>query len=301
VEPAGVNEDLQRRDFTVNAMALALGGSAAGSLLSAAGARDDLRQRQLRVLHEASFIDDPTRLLRLGRYAARLGFAVEPHTAQLAQAAISGGALGRISGTRLGSELRLAAAEPDPVAAFQELHRLGIDEALMPGFGLSDPGLMRRALALLPADGDGVALVMAVAGLTLSRPRLNELLEHLAFPARQRDAITDAAGRAKRLAEDLQAAQRPSQIAAAVGPAARPELVALAGALGPQEQARQWLCSLRNVHLEIDGRDLLAAGVPAGPQVGRGLRAALDARLDGRASDRAGELTAALGALGDTG
>ena len=80
VEPAPIGEDLERRDFTVNAMALGLGGDDAGTLLSVDRAREDLDARRLRVLHDASFTDDPTRLLRLARYAARLGFAVEPHT-----------------------------------------------------------------------------------------------------------------------------------------------------------------------------------------------------------------------------
>jgi tRNA nucleotidyltransferase (CCA-adding enzyme) len=73
----------------------------------------------------------------------------------------------------------------------------------------------------------------------------------------------------------------------------------LAGALGPESAARQWLDSLRRVRLEIDGHDLLDAGVPAGPEIGRGLRAALAAKLDGEAPDRDAELAAALGALGD--
>jgi tRNA nucleotidyltransferase (CCA-adding enzyme) len=90
-------------------------------------------------------------------------------------------------------------------------------------------------------------------------------------------------------------AQTPSAIAAAaVG--APLELVALAGALGPKRQAREWLERLRHVRLSIDGRDLMAAGVPEGPAIGRGLRAALAAKLDGRAGEREQELAEALDA-----
>ena len=77
-----------------------------------------------------------------------------------------------------------------------------------------------------------------------------------------------------------------------------PEVVALAGALGAEPQARDWLERLRHVRLEIDGRDLLAAGVPEGPAIGRGLRAALGAKLDRRASGREQELAEALDAVG---
>ena len=76
------------------------------------------------------------------------------------------------------------------------------------------------------------------------------------------------------------------------------ELVALAGARGAEDQAREWLARLRQVRLEIDGGDLLAAGVPAGPAVGRGLRAALKDKLDGRASTLEQELASALRAAG---
>ena len=142
--------------------------------------------------------------------------------------------------------------------------------------------------------------MLAAAATGMAPERLPSLLDTLAFDARQRDTIIAAATGARRVARALERSRGPSEIAAAVGgPAASPELVALAGALGPESQARQWLESLRHVRLEIDGHDLLDAGVPAGPAIGRGLRAALAAKLDGRASDRDAELAAALGAVRD--
>jgi tRNA nucleotidyltransferase (CCA-adding enzyme) len=301
VEPAGIAEDLERRDFTVNAMALTLGGDDAGTVLTVDQAREDLDGGRLRVLHDASFTDDPTRLLRLARYASRLSFSVEPHTLELARAAVQGGALETVSGARLGSELRLLAAEPDPVKAFDQMHELGIDEALAHRFGLADPDLARRALALLPPDGDKAAVVTAAAGLRLSGSELAALLDRLAFEARPRDAILAAATGAKRTARALQGAVSPSDIAAGVGRTAGPELVALAGAMGPAQPAREWLHTLRHVRLQIDGHDLLEAGIPSGPAIGRGLAAALAAKLDGHAPDREAELAAALGAARGSG
>ncbi|MFI5004797.1 MAG: prohead protease, partial [Solirubrobacterales bacterium] len=145
VEPAPLAEDLQRRDFTVNALALALDGERPGELHAAPHALEDLRAGRLRVLHERSFLDDPTRLWRLARYRARLGFALEAHTAQLATAAVAEGALGSVSGARLGAELRLALAEPEPLAACAELERLGLLHALHPRLRFEAP-LARRAL-----------------------------------------------------------------------------------------------------------------------------------------------------------
>src|SRR5919202_2335170 len=108
VRPAGLVEDLRRRDVTVNAMALRLSD---GALQAVPHALEDLDARLLRVLHDRSFLDDPTRLWRIARYRARLGFAIEAHTRELAVEAIAARALQTVSGTRIGNELRLALRE----------------------------------------------------------------------------------------------------------------------------------------------------------------------------------------------
>jgi tRNA nucleotidyltransferase (CCA-adding enzyme) len=297
VEPAPLDEDLRRRDFTVNALAIALAGEHAGELRAAPHGLEDLGARRLRVLHDRSFIDDPTRLLRLTRYASRLGFEIEPHTRALADAAVAGGQLGTVSGPRIGAELRLLAREQDPVRAFLALRELRLDTALHPGFGLREEALARRALELLPTDARPDRLILGVASRGVPAAELAGLLDSLAFEAEDRDAIVATATRAEDLADALAGAEAASEIATAAG-GAPAELVALAGALGPERQARDWLEHLRHVRLSIDGRDLLAAGVPEGPAVGRGLRAALAAKLDRRASGREQELAEALKAAG---
>lgn len=300
VTPATLEEDLWRRDFSVNAIALALGGSDAGQLRAVDGALDDLEARVLRVLHDGSFIDDPTRLLRLARYRGRLGFEIDDHTEALARGAIEGGALQTISGPRIGAELRLLARERDPVASLQGLAELQLDGAIHRGFGLDDQHLARRALALLPVHVGRERLALALASRRIPAGELRRLLDELGIHAADRDVIVAAATRAPALARELDRAERPSEIAdAALG--APPELVAFAGALGPEAAARDWLERLRLVELEIDGRDLLAAGVAEGPGIGRGLRAALAAKLDGAAEGREAELAVALQASAATG
>jgi tRNA nucleotidyltransferase (CCA-adding enzyme) len=298
VEPAPLAEDLLRRDFTVNAIAVGLAGDASGELNAAPQALDDLQAGRLRVLHERSFIDDPTRLFRLARYASRLGFAVEPHTQELAVAATGAGAVATVSGSRVGAEVRLLAREQDPVKALLSLRDLELDRALHPGFGLRDEALARRAVALLPADTLPDRLALALAARDVPAPELPGLLDSLAFKAEDREAIVASATRANDVAGMLGAAQAPSAIAAAAAGAPL-ELVALAGALGPERQAYEWLEHLRHVRLSIDGRDLIAAGVPEGPAIGRGLRAALAAKLDRRATGRDQELAEALSAATD--
>jgi tRNA nucleotidyltransferase (CCA-adding enzyme) len=293
VTPAGLEEDLARRDFTVNAIAIALGGARPGELRAFPGALDDLELRRLRVLHDNSFIDDPTRLLRLARYRSRLGFEIEEHTLALVREALDREALATVSGPRIGNELRLLAREQDPVATLRTLRELGLDHAIDPRFGLRDERLARRAIALLPADGHRDRLALALASQELPAGDLRRLLDRLGFGADERDVIVAAATESQTVARELGTATRPSEVAAAAF-GAPPELVALAGALGPAEAAGEWLERLRHTKLEIDGRDLLQAGIPEGPALGRGLRAALAAKLDGRAPSRREELAAAL-------
>ncbi|MBV9467340.1 MAG: CCA tRNA nucleotidyltransferase [Solirubrobacterales bacterium] len=293
VAPASIAQDLERRDFTVNALAIALGGPRRGELVTVSHALEDLDARRLRVLHRASFIDDPIRLLRLARYASRLRFAIERDTAELARIAVAGGAIGTVSGSRVGSELRLLATEPDPVSAFGQLAELELDTAIDRRFHLGDPELARAALSLLPSDGRADLLTLAIAARRIEASELRALLDALAFEAADRELIVTIARRSEALSESLASADDPSQIAEAARDAP-PEAVALAGALGPARAAGQWLERLRHVRLEIGGDDLLAAGVPAGPAIGRGLRAALAAKLDGRASGREAELAAAV-------
>jgi tRNA nucleotidyltransferase (CCA-adding enzyme) len=296
VEPAPIEEDLRRRDFTVNALALGLGGERRGELVTVPGAIDDLHARTLRVLHDQSFKDDPTRLVRLARYAGRLGFEPDGRTASLARQAIVGGALATVSGPRLGAELRLLAAEPDPQGALAALQRFGLAEAMIPGLSSPDPDVLERALRLLPVGGDRTALVLAAAALGVAPAQLAASLDAWAFAAGPRDTILAAASRAPGLAQRLAAAQHASEIADAVA-GAPVELVALGGALGDAQAAaaaERWFDDLRHVGLEIDGDDLLAAGVTPGPALGAGLRAALAARLDGRVSGRDEQLAEAL-------
>ena len=285
---APITEDLARRDFTVNAIAARL---ADGELQAVPGALEDLAARRLRVLHDGSFLDDPTRLLRLVRYAARLRFQIEEVTRELAFAAVEGGALATVTPSRLGNELRLLLEEPQP-AAMCGLEAFGIGPRMLPGFSV-DPDLVERAQRLTPADGRPDLVALAATCLDASAPDLAGRLDACEFPARERDTVTAAATRARALAPVLGGMEDASAIWALLR-RELPETVALAGALGAPEQAKRWLDDLRHAKLAITGDDLLAAGLE-GPAIGRGLDAATAAMLDG-ATGREAQLAAALAA-----
>jgi tRNA nucleotidyltransferase (CCA-adding enzyme) len=293
--------DLARRDFTVNAIAVPLGGPNRGKLRAVRHALDDLAQRRLRALHVRSFLEDPTRLLRLARYKARLGFEVEPGTAALAREAITMGALGTVSGARIGAELRLALVEDDAVASLVAMDDLGLLGALHPRLRFEERAA-RATLVLLPEDGRSDLALLASLLLPLAlragddpRTEIMALLDRWDFPGADRDRVAAATVAVPRLIEELPAAERPSLLRA-IAANVPLEGVALAGALGAQESASRWLENTRQIHLDITGDDLLMAGVPEGPEIGRRLEAVLELRLDGRLPDgREAELQAALG------
>jgi tRNA nucleotidyltransferase (CCA-adding enzyme) len=303
-------EDLSRRDFTVNAIAVALAGERPGQLRTLPGALEDLAARRLRVLHDASFSDDPTRILRLARYTARLSFEVEPHTAALATAALAAGALRTVSGPRLGAELRLAFAEADPLAALAELDRLGVFSAWEPGVSF-DEHVVRTALEILPDDGSSRVLLAASLVLELcdelgkeeTEPAMRGFLHDLELPAREGDRAFGVAVSAAFAVDHVDGADTTADLLElTVGTPV--ESLALAAAVremedGPGSYARRvieaWLNDQRHICLQVTGDDLIAAGVPQGPEVGVRLEESYKLLLEERIEPgRETELRAAL-------
>jgi len=262
VEPAPIGEDLRRRDFTVNAIAVPL--ARPDELLDPFGGVDDLRTGTLRVLHDGSFADDPTRAIRAARYAARLGLEPEPETRRLLAATD----LETISGDRRDAELARLAAEDAAPRGFALLREWGV-------------------LAVSPSALD---LIEAVGELAAREPWAGD-------PSIRSRAILMAADGGERAEAALRLAvaepERPSEaVRIAAGHADAELLLAVAaGAAWIDEYLQSW----REVSLEIGGEDLLAAGVPEGPDVGAALRGTLERKLDGGLSGgRDAELELAL-------
>ena len=310
VRTGSPEQDLSRRDFTVNALAVGLAGGHAGELRAVEGAVEDLGARRLRVLHDASFRDDPTRILRLARYAARLDFEIEPHTAVLVGSALADGALKTVSGQRLGAELRLALAEPDPVGPLAELDRMGVLTAWEAGVSF-DEHVARTALEILPEDGSSTVLLAASLLLELSRnlddeesePAMRGFLHDLELPSGDGDRTFGVAVTAAFADEHIDGTDTTVDLLElTVG--APVESLALAGALreiddGPGSYGRriveEWLGERRHVTLVVTGDDLIAAGVPEGPEVGVRLEESYKLLLEERIEPgRETELRAAL-------
>jgi tRNA nucleotidyltransferase (CCA-adding enzyme) len=288
---ASLRDDLARRDFTVNAIALHL---VDGELIWFPRAEEDLRAGRLRVLHDSSFRDDPTRLLRLVRYGARLGFEPDARTDELAAEAVAAGALDTVTGPRLGAELRLLLREPQP-AALAGLERHGIGAAVLgPRFAV-DADRVSTAIDLTPPDAD--AGLAALAATLVGDHTVAATLDRLGLPAGERDTVADAAMRAEPLARALNEASGDAGLWRALRRHA-PESVALAAAIGgARAPARRWLGDVRHRRLEVTGDDFVAAGL-SGPPVGVALDAATEAMLAGRAPTREAQVAAGLEAAG---
>ena len=294
VSAASLSDDLRRRDFTVNAMAVALGGDDLGHLYDPCGGLHDLEAGTIRILHAGSFLDDPTRLLRAVRYETRLGFRMDEDTESAARAAIAEEAMSTVSGARVRDELMDLLAEPDVPVGVERMRELGLDRALDPALD-PDPELVASASLGAAAIGADRALA-ALAALCASAPEELDLwLAGLHLDARDRDAVSRAARVAGRLARELREREHtPSELRALLD-GEPPEALALALALrAPSEPVLGWVTELSRVRLEIGGDDLLAAGIPEGPAIGRALEETLRRKLDGLVRGREDELATAL-------
>jgi tRNA nucleotidyltransferase (CCA-adding enzyme) len=259
---APIRTDLARRDFTVNAMAIPLADP--HELLDPYDGQSDLRAGALRVIHDGSFVDDPTRAIRAARYAARFGFGIEPGTRELLLATD----LGSVSPERRAEELRRLAREADATRGLELLAGWGLVELRPGGESLALARDVGRLLAKPPWEGEAdraEAVLAAALG-----PEAGEMDLAGTRPARPSEGVALARGR------------DPIELV----------LARAAGAAWLDD----WL-GWREVGLEIDGADLVAAGY-SGPAVGAALDAALAARLDGEAPTRADQLRVALDLLG---
>jgi tRNA nucleotidyltransferase (CCA-adding enzyme) len=293
VEEATLAEDLGRRDFTINAMALGLSGADIGALHDPYDGRAHLEQRVISVLHGRSFIDDPTRLLRALRYEARFGFRMDEQTERLAREAAAGAGFSTVSGPRVRDELLDLLREEGAPDALARMHELSLDRALDPELQ-ADPELVASAqLACAETGADRV--LAGLAALVSSNPEaLAPWVEdlHLGRPAT--DAVLRAAAKGPQLASTLREELVPSAVHALLSCEPSEALALALANSAPADPVLRYLGDLRGVRLDITGEDLIAAGIPESPELGRALEETLRRKLDGEVSGREDELRLAL-------
>lgn len=284
VAPAStIEDDLRRRDFTINAMAIAVPD---GDLVDPFDGRVHLDHEIVRILHERSFEDDPTRIFRAARYEARLAFRMDPKTETLALHAVP--LVGALSGARVREELFALLAEDEPERALARLDALGVAETIGMRF-VPRPGLLARLREL--SRRYGLALPDWHVGL-LALDAPPGKLDELDVQGRVARWVEDAHREAAELRERLANAATPAEIVEAVEYVG-PDTPLFALALGDDAKLRDYFERLRGVRLEVDGDDLAALGLVESPRVGEVLAELRRQKLNGTLDGRAEELAAA--------
>ena len=313
VAPAPLERDLHRRDFTLNAMAVCLHPSRLGAVLDPFQGRRDLEAGVLRVLHDRSFEDDPTRAIRAVRFASRFGLTLDPHTRALLDAAVQIGAFGALSVDRLGAELDRLLQERDPVLALRTLQDWGLLPVFHPSWTLGAPLLdqlarVMQAWQTFVDRGSGSAVpsrtdcawVMLAGGLQPAlRPESAALI-----PGTKARRARFIAGPEPILAalDALTPNARPAAVAHGLQVLDDVQLVVAQG-LAPDhpnadslEAHLQWWCNRgRHIRSTVDGRWLMQQGHQPSPHFRSALAAAQDAAWNGE--HPADQKAAAMGAL----
>ena len=286
-------EDMARRDFSVNAMAVSLGEDCWGNLSDPHGGRDDLRKANLRTLHEGSFSDDATRILRAARYAARLSFSLDDNTLRSLDRSIE--FLSTISAARIRNEIERIFLEAytaattlrtlDGWGALSGIHSaLVFDHAAWLRFGQESGGLSSEST---------VTVGFAVMGAGLRVSDAEGVAALLGLGSLSRRALVESAEISGRLSETNSVEMSNSQLTDLLDPYHRHSVAgcALASTGEVSRRVGQYLSDLRDMRPDLNGSDLVNIGVPHGPEVGRILRILRAAKLDGLVRTRDDECT----------
>jgi len=296
VEPGSIEEDLHRRDFTINAMAVSLSGDEAGKLVDPFDGRRDLEAGRIRILHDRSFIDDPTRILRAIRYEDRFGFRMDEETEALARSCIETGHVGDLSGARLREELVALLEEGDVSHAIPRLAELGAEKEIHPGVVADEEAVrlfdrlreLNEAYDLtIPTWRLGLAALARKLPPQEIRPWLDGLKVRRKDATPIEAAVREGPELANRLAGD---SLTPAEIVA-LAESQAPDVPLFALALGGRPELREYFERFGKIRLEIDGSDLAELGLAESPRVGEVLaelrRRKLNGELDGRDSELA--------------
>ncbi len=305
VEHSSIKMDLYRRDFTINTLAVCLNPERYGELLDFFGGQQDLRDKTLRMIHNLSFVEDPTRILRAARFEVRFGFHLGRHAEQLAVNAVQMGLLEKLAGIRLTTELQLILQEARPFAILQRLDQLGVLAAIHPRLTLGPVMEQRfkRAGEVLtwygllyqePSPASWTVYLVTLLGERTS-PEARAILRRLNPPSRIAATVSRDLTRLRTLSRQFQQARDlpfsrvyrwliDASLESILALMARIERADLRKAIG------DFLTTKRQVRPFLRGDDLRALGIQPGPIYRDILNSLLYARLDGNVQSRDDEL-----------
>jgi tRNA nucleotidyltransferase (CCA-adding enzyme) len=296
VTPGTLKDDLIRRDFSINAMAISLAANNYGELVNPYQGKGDLEHHLIRILHPGSFSDDATRILRGVRYEQRFGFEFEAQTAQLLKRDIP--MLDTISGDRIRHELELIFKEKQPELAIKRLGELGVLPRISP-FLKGDGWIAEKfnKARRLKKPNQLPSLYFCLVIYSFSEKKIEQFLTRLNIPAKLSRVMRDTLHIKTSLPLLDKPALKPSEIYHLLR---EYEPVAIqANAIASESPTihrhlQLFLTKLRYVRTALDGEELKRLGISAGPEMGKVLHVLHQAKLDGEVRTRADEKKLAL-------
>ena len=291
VTPGTLIDDLIRRDFSINAMAISLSTNDYGELVDPHQGRTDLKHRLIRILHSKSFTDDATRILRGVRYEQRFGFEFEAQTADLLKRDVP--MLDTISGDRIRHELELILKEQRPELAIKRLGELSVLARIsssLKGDGWIAEKFDKARRLKKPTQLPSLYFCLLV--YAFHETDIEQLLVRLNIPAKLSRAMRDTLRLKMMLPLLDKPSLKPSRIYYLL--TEYEPLAIQANAIATKSpiirrSLQLFLTKLRYVRTALDGEDLRELGVSPGPEMGRVLRMLHKAKLDGEVRTRADE------------
>ncbi|MBN1260366.1 MAG: CBS domain-containing protein [Anaerolineae bacterium] len=298
VEWSSIKQDLHRRDFTINTLAIRLSPGHWGELLDFFGGQDDLENGIIRVLHSLSFVEDPTRILRAARFETRLDFHLDPRSEALIAEALP--LLDRVTGGRIRHELEVILREAHPEAALERLHDLGALQQIDPEFthtAENHAALVRLRETLDPQrwtldEDERLLLQWALLFFRLDCPALNRIAQRLMMPRKQREALFHIPSLRQIMAQ-LPGVEQPSEIVTRLEYVPAP-LLAAGWLMAKDDEVRKLLerywMEWQHIQPELTGEDFKALDLEPGPLYRELFAALRQGRLDGTLGSRDDEI-----------
>ena len=291
VTPSTIHDDLRRRDFTINAMAINLSetGLGRGQLLDPHGGKADIELHLIRILHPASFVDDATRILRATRYEQRLGFSLEDDTLARLSEAVQDRTLDTINADRLRRELGHMFREKHPHKPLHRAGELGVLAAIFPPLGDAS------TIETLASNNIGGEPLGYLAGLAypLTSDEGEALIRRLNMPNRWARIVKDTVALKEKERVVEEKGSSPIDLCGnleSLIPISVQAVSILTSSPVVKERLNFYLEKLRHLKPSLNGGDLVSLGATQGPMVGEMLRTLREARLEGQVVTRQDEI-----------
>jgi tRNA nucleotidyltransferase (CCA-adding enzyme) len=301
VETSSIKKDLYRRDFTINTLTVKLNPKDFGILIDFFGGQRDLREKAIRVLHNLSFVEDPTRAFRAVRFSERFGFKISKHTENLIKSTIEMNLFDKLSGPRLYEELLLSFRETDPIRTLKRVSEFGLLKVIQSNLVFTEEleatlGSMHETLSwfnllfLEEKPETGVLYLMALLS-GLKEEDIKTVIERLSPSPRVKDMIIKGIVSARDVVRKLPV-RDPVEIYKLLH-TLKLEVILFSMALSLDRQKKKvisrYLTELRNVKTVLTGDDLKKMGIQPGPVYAKILRELLDEKMRGRVKSREDE------------